>query len=64
MGFQAILVLSLMIWNAFRTLSLSLELAENQDTGKKNAGMLVFEEEEGDPHHVNWSRIRVIEFAP
>ena len=53
-----------MIWNAFRTLSLSLELAENQDTGKKNAGMLVFEEEEGDPHHVNWSRIRVIEFAP
>ncbi|MBU8871824.1 MAG: hypothetical protein KOO60_13240, partial [Gemmatimonadales bacterium] len=43
---------------------LVLMLGENQDTGPKNAGMLVFETEDSDPEHLPWNRIRSIEFLP
>ena len=41
-----------------------LELGNNQDTGLRNAGMLVFGAEGSDPVHLLWSRIRSIELQP
>ena len=39
-----------------------LELGNNQDTGKKNTGMLIFVPGVSDPEYLSWSRIQVIEF--
>jgi hypothetical protein len=39
---------------------LVLELGENQDTGKENAGVLVFPPNDGRPRHLLWSEVAAI----
>lgn len=41
-----------------------LELGENQDTGDKNGGMLVFSADETRAEFVSWTRIREVIFTP
>ena len=41
----------------------TLDLAENQDTGAENGGILVFESEGADPEHVLWMSVDSIEFT-